>query len=175
MKFETVLKYHEWFLCQISIQIMLFCVYITAYIRFVIFTCRYFKLSWNTTALSQSNCRNFSCSSINHKITSVAQTLCGRAVVSVRHGLQKKIGLLWDLRDVFVVPFHWDGSSKYNKTSAAVVLFPLCVPISPPFTNILHNFNFRSPLVSHAAVFVLSCNAPNETKETLRYTVSVYV
>ena len=33
--------------------------------RFVIFTCRYFKLSWNTTALSQSNCRNFSCSSIN--------------------------------------------------------------------------------------------------------------
>ena len=29
-----------------------------------IFTCRYFKLSWNTTALSQSNCRNLSCSSI---------------------------------------------------------------------------------------------------------------
>ena len=29
-----------------------------------IFTCRYFKLSWNTTALSQSNCSNFSCSSI---------------------------------------------------------------------------------------------------------------
>ena len=27
-----------------------------------IVTCRYFKLSWNTTALSQSNCRNFSCS-----------------------------------------------------------------------------------------------------------------
>ena len=35
--------------------------------RFVIFTCRYFKLSWNTTALSQSNCRNFSCSSITVK------------------------------------------------------------------------------------------------------------
>ena len=34
------------------------------YKRFVIFTCRYFKLSWNTTALSQQNCRNFSCSSI---------------------------------------------------------------------------------------------------------------
>ena len=32
--------------------------------RFVIFTCWYFKLSWNTTALSQSNCRNFSCTSI---------------------------------------------------------------------------------------------------------------
>ena len=34
---------------------------------FVIFTCRYFKLSWNTTALSQSNCRNFSCSSITQE------------------------------------------------------------------------------------------------------------
>ena len=31
---------------------------------FVIFTSGYFKLSWNTTALSQSNCGNFSCSSI---------------------------------------------------------------------------------------------------------------
>ena len=34
----------------------------------VIFTCRYFKISWNTTALSQSNCRNFSCSSIKQQI-----------------------------------------------------------------------------------------------------------
>ena len=30
----------------------------------VILTCRYFKLSWNTSALSQSNCRSFSVSSI---------------------------------------------------------------------------------------------------------------
>ena len=49
-------KYHE--------QIMLLFVYTTTRKRFVIFTCRYFKLSWNTTALSQSNCRNFLCSSI---------------------------------------------------------------------------------------------------------------
>ena len=49
-------KYH--------VQIMLLFVYATTSKRFVIFTCRYFKLSWNTTALSQSNCRNFSCSSI---------------------------------------------------------------------------------------------------------------
>ena len=49
-------KYH--------IQIMLLFVYTTTHKRFVIFTCRYFKLSWNTTALSQSNCRNFSCSSL---------------------------------------------------------------------------------------------------------------
>ena len=42
---------------------MLLFVYTTTRKRFVIFTCRYFKLSWNTAALSQSNCRNFSCSS----------------------------------------------------------------------------------------------------------------
>ena len=49
---------------------MLLFVYTTTRKRFVIFTCRYFKLSWNTTALSQSNCRNFSCSSINEDIAS---------------------------------------------------------------------------------------------------------
>ena len=64
VKFETILKYHEWYLCQISLQIMLLIVYTTTRKWFVIFTCRYFKLSSNTTALSQSNCRNFSCSSI---------------------------------------------------------------------------------------------------------------
>ena len=36
-----------------------------------IFTCRYFKLSWNTTALNQSNCRNFSCSSISCVISNL--------------------------------------------------------------------------------------------------------
>ena len=43
---------------------MLLFVYTTTRKRFVTFTCRYFKLSWNTTALSQSNCRIFSCSGI---------------------------------------------------------------------------------------------------------------
>ena len=69
MKFETILKYHEWYLCQISLQIVLLFVYTTRGKRFVLFTCRYFKLSWNTTALSQSNCRKFSCSRITTKIT----------------------------------------------------------------------------------------------------------
>ena len=84
------LKYHEWYFeivirmyividerslrqfwnitsgiyAKYHVQIMLLFVYTTALKRFVIFTCRYFKLSWNTTALSQSNCRNFSCRSI---------------------------------------------------------------------------------------------------------------
>ena len=48
---------------------MLLFVYTTTRKRFVIFTCRYFKLNWNTTALSQSNYRNFSCSSINTEIS----------------------------------------------------------------------------------------------------------
>ena len=52
-------KYH--------VQIMLLFVYTTTCKRFVIFTCRYFKLSWDTTALSQSNCRNFPCNSIKNE------------------------------------------------------------------------------------------------------------
>ena len=59
VKFETILKYQDWYLCHISLEIMLLFVYTTTHARFVIFTCRYFKLSWNTTALSQSNCSNF--------------------------------------------------------------------------------------------------------------------
>ena len=70
-------KYHEWYFeivirnyitsgiyAKYHVQIMLLFVYSTTRKRFVLFTCRYFKLSWNTTALSQSNWRNFSCSSI---------------------------------------------------------------------------------------------------------------
>ena len=53
-------KYH--------VQIMLLFVFPTQKVNFVIFTCKYFKLSWNTIALSQSSCRNFSCSSIIHII-----------------------------------------------------------------------------------------------------------
>ena len=39
---------------------------------FVIFTCTNFKSSWNTTDLSQSNCRNFSCIGINREINATA-------------------------------------------------------------------------------------------------------
>ena len=45
-----------------QVQIMLLFVYTTDIYQIwtdLWFTCRYFKLSWNTTALSQSNCRNF--------------------------------------------------------------------------------------------------------------------
>ena len=57
---------------------MLLFVYTTTRQRltFVIFTCRYFRLSWNTTALSQSNCRNFSCSSII-KVIQIQDSTCG--------------------------------------------------------------------------------------------------
>ena len=80
-------KYHEWYFkivilnlkqfwnftrsidANYQVQIMLLFVYTTTHERFVIFTCGYFKLTWNTTALNQSNCRNFSCSSINADIS----------------------------------------------------------------------------------------------------------
>ena len=56
------------FMPNITYKIMLLFVYTTTRKSFVIFTCRYFKLSWNINALSQSNCRNLSCSSISVKI-----------------------------------------------------------------------------------------------------------
>ena len=67
VKFETILKYHEWYLCQISCtNHAIICSHYYTRKWFLIFTCRYFKLiiSWNTTALSQSYCIYFSCSSI---------------------------------------------------------------------------------------------------------------
>ena len=59
VKFETILKISlkSGIYAKYHVQIMLLIVYTTTLRRFVIFTCRYFKLRWNTTALSQSNCR----------------------------------------------------------------------------------------------------------------------
>ena len=68
VKFETILNITSGIYDKYHVQIMLLFVYTTTHKRFVIFTCRYFKLSWHTTALSQSNWRNFSCSSINTDI-----------------------------------------------------------------------------------------------------------
>ena len=56
VKFETMLKYHKWYLCQLSrTNYAIICLYYYPQ-----------KVCWNTTALSQSNCRNFSCGSINY-------------------------------------------------------------------------------------------------------------
>ena len=88
-------KYH--------VQIMLLFVYTTTRKRFVTFTCRYFKSSWNTTALSQSNYRNFSCSSINNVIRYMPfKCVCTfylfkPQLLSSRH---------WRLPPMFVV-LHW--------------------------------------------------------------------
>ena len=45
LKFETILKYHEWYLCQISRTNYAIICFSTTRKSFVIFTCRYFKLS----------------------------------------------------------------------------------------------------------------------------------
>ena len=85
VKFVTILKYHEWCLCKISrTQIMLLFVYTTTRKRFVVFTCRYFKLSWNTTALTQSNCRNFSCGSII-----IVKTILGSLTLNMENATEK--------------------------------------------------------------------------------------
>ena len=78
VKFETIMKYHQWYLCQISLQIMLLFVYTTTHTRFVIFTCRYFKLNRDTTALSQPNTKNFWWSSINTGIPTVTKSTVSR-------------------------------------------------------------------------------------------------
>ena len=77
-------KYH--------VQIILLIVYTTTHKRFAIFTCRYFKLSWNTTAISQSDCRNFSCSSINGITSTTPESINERA-----HGLH-------DIGMNFIIP-----------------------------------------------------------------------
>ena len=59
VKFEIISKCHKWYLRQYQVQILLLFVYTATHKRFAIFT-----LSWNTTTLSQSNCRNFLHSSI---------------------------------------------------------------------------------------------------------------
>ena len=60
------MKYHEGYLCQISRTNHAIICLTTTRKGFVIFTCSYFKLKAEYhCSLSQSNCRNFSCSSIN--------------------------------------------------------------------------------------------------------------
>ena len=63
MLFVGNAKYH--------VQIILLFVYTTTRKGFVIFTCRYFKLSGNTTALSQLKCKNFSYSRRTEVIASL--------------------------------------------------------------------------------------------------------
>ena len=67
---------------EYHVQIILLFVYTTTCKRFVIFTCGYFKLSWNTTALSQANCRNFSCSSIRAEIRAVDDNSISTLILS---------------------------------------------------------------------------------------------
>ena len=64
-KFETILKYHEWYLCQTSrTNHAIICLYYYPQ-KVCNFHMKVFQIKRNTTGLSQSNCRNFSCSSIN--------------------------------------------------------------------------------------------------------------
>ena len=114
VKFETILKYHEWYLCQISrtnhaiTAVFVYRLYTATRKRFVIFTCRYFKLSWNIAALSQSNCRNFSCSSITLRINQIFGRNVSKIAVKFR---SFSLGLI-------IVPLVFDLSVWHNGKSS---------------------------------------------------------
>ena len=80
---------------------MLLLVYTTTRKRFVIFTCRYFKLSWNTTALSQSYCRNFLCSGIRYQRYGVKHLLYYTTISCIQRILHGKCWrtLCWRIRN----------------------------------------------------------------------------
>ena len=85
MKFETILKKKTSVIyAKDHVQIMLLFVYTTTRKSFVIFTCRYFKLSWNITSLSQSNCGNFSRSIKNGDLDACSVANIPRGVLGTR-------------------------------------------------------------------------------------------
>ena len=109
-------KYHEWYFkvvirnlrqfwnitstiyAKYHVQIMLLFVYTTTRKCFVIFSCRYFKLSLNINALSQSNCRYFSCSSIMTGTIRLCTFYCLFSVLSVfilYYSFNLVTGLVW--------------------------------------------------------------------------------
>ena len=70
MKLETMLKYHQWYLCQ-SRSHAIICLYYHLQ-KVCNFHIQVFQMKLN--ALNQSNCRNFSCSSIKLLIKSLPGT-----------------------------------------------------------------------------------------------------
>ena len=73
-----------------SLAIMVLFVYTTTSKRYVTFTCRYFKLSWKTTALSQSNCWNCLWSSVSMENHSSMTGWCWESVT-----LTKELTIGW--------------------------------------------------------------------------------
>ena len=128
VKFETILKYHEWYLCQVSLQIMLLFGYATTRKDFVIFTCRYFKLSCNTTALSQSNWRNFSCSSIMY-VPNSAWCREGSGIGGRVRKKHQSYQLLWNWKK------GWTFAYSLHLVAYDETCFSPLIVISTPFSN----------------------------------------
>ena len=118
----------------------------------VIFTCRYFKLSWNTSALSQSNGRNFSGSRINTIITEgkICWMLICQWRIYVFLGLLAKMGNL-----LFQASLTSIGFSYHARYSFFFFSF----------------FPKRSPLkmdkMSEKVKWVVFCNYPTKVKTTV--------
>ena len=125
--------------------IMLLFVYTTTRKRMVIFTCRYFKLSWNTAALSQSNRSNFSCSSIKwgNELRQYVHTILDS--LSCRH---EKLS-----RTVWTVTARDDTSRSHSSNWHVMVLLRLaesvwCTRFQPSLLSIYFSLNgFQSSLL----------------------------
>ena len=139
---------------------MLLFVYTTTCKRFVIFTCRYFKLSWNTTVLSQSNCRNFSCSSIKGVIIKFNKGNCS-TVEPILYGQPnimdsftcRHLGRSWRCplnRGFTVLKYFYYPSSTIINPVLQVVLF--CALL------ILTEYHINENPVEMASDFYISLN-----------------
>ena len=131
---------------------MLLFVYTTTHKSFVIFTCRYFKLSWNITALSQSNCSNFSCSSITDEtplilypifyIQSLGKTtqrlMCLFMMEINRYSVPIKL-LLLSNQFVFFIQTKHQGpvAQEVDETIHWMNLYPVDKAIGFPYTYLL--------------------------------------
>ena len=87
----------------------------------VIFTCRYFKLNWNTSALSQSYCRNFSGSSISIGNSTVSRGIWDKHCewyFKIHQNIMSRGGGAW-----YLGSFEMSQAGIYPKYPEETVLF----------------------------------------------------
>ena len=101
---------------EYHVQIKLLFVYTTTPKRFVIFTCRSFKLSWNITALSQSDSRNFPWGSITDVIQKIEKMLNNTHITTqkwISNGFRNSKTL-----------FTWSGGPRSSGVGFFCFVFP---------------------------------------------------
>ena len=131
------------------VQIVLLFVCITTHKAFVIFTRRYFKLSWNTTALSQSNCRNFSSSSIMGSISRQERKDPGH---KRWHSRLKWTNVSW-IPEYVLPNSHFNFSSSKDIIRRPSYLFSLGQYLTLTASNVLAQFQlYLSPGANNVCI-----------------------